>query len=56
MVLNPVGKSDVCILHEYVQHALRLQPKFEFAEMRKLMQKLVLDKVIIEMSVNYCIY
>ena len=31
-VLNPVGKSYVCILHEYVQHALRVQPKYIIKE------------------------
>ncbi|UYV81330.1 DGCR8 [Cordylochernes scorpioides] len=32
-VMNPAGKSYVCILHEYVQHALRMQPRFAFKEL-----------------------
>lgn len=31
-VLNPTGKSHVCILHEYVQHSMRVQPKYIFKE------------------------
>ncbi|KAG0722065.1 Microprocessor complex subunit DGCR8 [Chionoecetes opilio] len=31
--MNPKGKSYVCILHEYVQHALKKQPKYVFKEM-----------------------
>lgn len=31
--MNPNGKSYVCILHEYVQHALKKQPVYEFKEM-----------------------
>ncbi|XP_064619288.1 microprocessor complex subunit DGCR8-like [Lineus longissimus] len=32
-VLNPSGKSYVCILHEYMQHAIRVQPKYTFQEL-----------------------
>lgn len=32
-IMNPNGKSYVCILHEYVQHALRKQPSYEFKEL-----------------------
>ncbi|KAG8179975.1 hypothetical protein JTE90_016307 [Oedothorax gibbosus] len=32
-IMNPSGKSPVCILHEYVQHALRKQPSYEFREL-----------------------
>lgn len=32
-VMNPNGKSYVCILHEYVQHALKKQPTYEFKEL-----------------------
>lgn len=32
-VMNPNGKSFVCILHEYVQHALKKQPTYEFKEL-----------------------
>lgn len=31
-ILNPAGKSYVCILHEYVQHALKKQPCYQFKE------------------------
>ncbi|CAL4102194.1 unnamed protein product, partial [Meganyctiphanes norvegica] len=31
-LMNPKGKSYVCILHEYVQHALKRQPIYEFKE------------------------
>lgn len=32
-VMNPAGKSSVCILHEFVQHAERVQPKYVFQEL-----------------------
>lgn len=32
-VMNPNGKSFVCILHEYVQHAWKKQPSYEFKEL-----------------------
>lgn len=32
-IMNPNGKSFVCILHEYVQHALKKQPTYEFKEL-----------------------
>ncbi|XP_041348914.1 microprocessor complex subunit DGCR8-like [Gigantopelta aegis] len=32
-VLNPSGKSHVCILHEYVQHTMRVQPRYVFKEL-----------------------
>uniref|UniRef100_A0A1I8P6W7 DRBM domain-containing protein n=1 Tax=Stomoxys calcitrans TaxID=35570 RepID=A0A1I8P6W7_STOCA len=32
-IMNPSGKSFVCILHEYVQHALKKQPTYEFKEL-----------------------
>lgn len=32
-VLNPTGKSYVCILHEYAQHTLRVQPRYVFKEL-----------------------
>lgn len=31
--MNPNGKSYVCILHEYVQHALKKQPTYKFTEL-----------------------
>ncbi|KAI8045861.1 microprocessor complex subunit DGCR8 isoform X2 [Drosophila gunungcola] len=33
-IMNPNGKSFVCILHEYVQHALKTQPTYEFKELQ----------------------
>lgn len=32
-IINPNGKSYVCILHEYVQIALKKHPKYEFKEL-----------------------
>ena len=32
-VMNPAGKSSVCILHEFVQHTERVQPKYDFKEL-----------------------
>ncbi|XP_063231307.1 microprocessor complex subunit DGCR8-like isoform X2 [Bacillus rossius redtenbacheri] len=32
-VLNPNGKSCVCLLHEYVQHALKKHPSYVFSEL-----------------------
>lgn len=32
-IMNPNGKSYVCILHEYVQHALKKQPVYDFKEL-----------------------
>lgn len=32
-IMNPNGKSFVCILHEYVQHALKKQPTYQFREL-----------------------
>lgn len=32
-IMNPNGKSNVCILHEYVQHAMRTQPQYTFKEL-----------------------
>ncbi|ESO05107.1 hypothetical protein HELRODRAFT_99418 [Helobdella robusta] len=32
-VINPAGKSAVCILHEYAQHAIKVQPKYKFTEL-----------------------
>ncbi|KAL1130323.1 hypothetical protein AAG570_013261, partial [Ranatra chinensis] len=29
-IMNPDGKSYICILHQYVQHALKKQPVYEF--------------------------
>ncbi|XP_045482061.1 microprocessor complex subunit DGCR8 [Harmonia axyridis] len=32
-IMNPNGKSYICILHEYVQHALKMQPTYSFTEL-----------------------
>ncbi|CAH0549289.1 unnamed protein product [Brassicogethes aeneus] len=32
-IMNPNGKSYVCILHEYVQHALKKQPSYKYTEL-----------------------
>lgn len=34
-IMNPNGKSHVCILHEYVQHSLKTQPSYKFTELGK---------------------
>lgn len=34
-IMNPNGKSYICILHEYVQHALKKQPTYKFTELGK---------------------
>ena len=30
--LNIKGKNDICILHEYAQHVLKVKPEFVFKE------------------------
>ncbi|KAH9413709.1 Microprocessor complex subunit dgcr8, partial [Dermatophagoides pteronyssinus] len=35
-IMNPMGKSDICILHEYVQHTERTQPKYIFEELENV--------------------
>ena len=32
-VLNPAGKSTVCILHEYLQHSIKKAPEYKYQEM-----------------------
>jgi microprocessor complex subunit DGCR8 len=32
-IINPVGKSTVCLLHEYVQQSLKTQPYYSFTEL-----------------------
>ena len=32
-LMNPVGKSMVCLLHEYVQQSLKMQPYYTFTEL-----------------------
>jgi microprocessor complex subunit DGCR8 len=31
-MLNPSGKSFVCILHEYLQHSLKAAPVYQYGE------------------------
>lgn len=45
--MNPNGKSYVCILHEYVQHALKKQPTYKFTELGIISNKIRLDTRII---------
>lgn len=35
-IMNPAGKSVVCILHEFVQHTGRTQPKYIFQELENV--------------------
>lgn len=44
-IMNPNGKSYVCILHEYVQHALKKQPTYKFTELGKKTQLTTVDCV-----------
>jgi len=32
-IINPVGKSMVCLLHEYIQQSLKKQPAYKFTEL-----------------------
>lgn len=38
-IMNPNGKSYVCILHEYVQHALKKQPTYKFTELGQYLRE-----------------
>ncbi|KAF4516864.1 hypothetical protein B566_EDAN014375 [Ephemera danica] len=49
-VMNPSGKSYVCILHEYVQHALKKQPAYEFKELENAATPYSATVVINEMQ------
>ena len=34
LILNPqIGKSPVCVLHEYVQHVLKIAPEYVYREL-----------------------
>ena len=37
-VINPNGKSEVCILHEYMQRVLKVRPVYNFFECGKSAQ------------------
>lgn len=47
-IMNPSGKSPVCILHEYVQHTLRVQPKYIFKELGKILSLVKIYNKIFE--------
>ena len=32
-LMNPVGKSMICLLHEYVQQSLKMKPYYTFTEL-----------------------
>lgn len=34
-VINPNGKSEVCILHEYMQRVLKVRPVYDFFDCGK---------------------
>lgn len=42
-IMNPNGKSYVCILHEYVQRVLKDQPVYTFKELGKAEGKIFLE-------------
>lgn len=44
-LLNPEGKTAVCILHEYAQNVLRSQPTYEFKEIGRLFVFLICLKI-----------
>ncbi|XP_046584451.1 LOW QUALITY PROTEIN: microprocessor complex subunit DGCR8-like [Haliotis rubra] len=54
-LLNPSGKSYVCILHEYVQHTMRVQPRYIFKEMESALTPYSATVVIndVEYGVGY---
>lgn len=45
--MNPAGKSSVCILHEFVQHAERVQPKYIFKELGNLRYSSISTLIIV---------
>ncbi|XP_053650878.1 microprocessor complex subunit DGCR8 isoform X1 [Cherax quadricarinatus] len=49
-IMNPKGKSYVCILHEYVQHALKKQPKYVFKEVENAATPYAATIIINEMQ------
>lgn len=52
-VLNPTGKSYVCILHEYAQHTLRVQPRYVFKELGKIKHANSLNSCMYICCTNY---
>lgn len=49
-IMNPSGKSNVCILHEYVQHAMKTQPQYKFKELESSSMPYMATVVIGEME------
>ncbi|XP_074601554.1 microprocessor complex subunit partner of drosha isoform X2 [Brevipalpus obovatus] len=49
-VMNPAGKSSVCILHEFIQHAERVQPKYVFKELENAGQPYSATVIINDME------
>lgn len=43
-VINPNGKSEVCILHEYMQRVLKVRPVYNFFDCGKLFDNLEDEK------------
>lgn len=43
-VINPNGKSEVCILHEYMQRVLKVRPVYNFFECGKFKPISVLEE------------
>lgn len=41
-VINPNGKSEVCILHEYMQRVLKVRPVYNFFECGKFVHAAVI--------------
>ena len=49
-VMNPAGKSNVCILHEYIQHTEKVQPQYRFKELENALQPYSATVVIKDME------
>ncbi len=48
--MNPAGKSVVCILHEFVQHTGRTQPRYQFQELENVAKPYSATVIINEMQ------
>lgn len=51
-VINPNGKSEVCILHEYMQRVLKVRPVYNFFECGKFKPISVLE----ESHTSFCLW
>lgn len=47
-VINPNGKSEVCILHEYMQRVLKVRPVYNFFECGEFLQDFTFALVLSE--------